>query len=106
MKRIVLMALMAVGIVGAASAQRDDLYFVPKKKKVEQVEEKPVVKQPEAPKAETKPAPKAEEKPQVKAEEKPAEAGFAKSGRKAVADALGATPATETAEKTESGSLL
>ena len=39
------MALMAVGIVGAASAQRDDLYFVPKKKKVEQVEEKPVVKQ-------------------------------------------------------------
>ena len=42
MKRIVLMALMAVGIVGSASAQHDDLYFVPKKKKVEQVEEKSV----------------------------------------------------------------
>ena len=40
MKRIVLMALVAVGIVGSASAQRDDLYFVPKKKKVvEQVVE-------------------------------------------------------------------
>ena len=43
MKRIVLMALMAVGIVGSASAQRDDLYFVPKKKKVvEEVEQKSV----------------------------------------------------------------
>ena len=39
MKRFVLIALMAVGIVGAASAQHNDLYFVPKKKKVEQVEE-------------------------------------------------------------------
>ena len=37
------MALMAVGIVGSASAQRDDLYFVPKKKKVvEEVEQKSV----------------------------------------------------------------
>lgn len=44
MKKIVLMALTAVGIVGSASAQHDDLYFVPKKKKVtvEQVEEKPL----------------------------------------------------------------
>ena len=44
MKKIVLMALAAVGIVGSASAQHDDLYFVPKKKKVtvEQVEEKPL----------------------------------------------------------------
>ena len=33
-----------VGIIGSASAQHDDLYFVPKKKKVEQVEEKPVEK--------------------------------------------------------------
>lgn len=40
------------------------------------------------------------------AEEKPVEAGSAKSGRKAVADALGATPATETAEKTAGESLL
>ena len=32
MKRIVWMALLLVGIVGSASAQRDDLYFVPKKK--------------------------------------------------------------------------
>lgn len=40
------------------------------------------------------------------AEEKPAEAGSAKSGRKAVADALGATPATEAAEKTAGESLL
>ncbi len=35
MKRIVLMALMLVGIVGSASAQYDDMYFVPKKKKKE-----------------------------------------------------------------------
>lgn len=40
------------------------------------------------------------------AEEKPIEAGSAKSGRKAVADALGATPATEAAEKTAGESLL
>ena len=32
MKRIVWMALLLAGIVGSASAQRDDLYFVPKKK--------------------------------------------------------------------------
>lgn len=45
MKKIVLIALMAVGVVASASAQRDDLYFVPKKKKVavEQVKENPVV---------------------------------------------------------------
>ena len=45
MKKVVLMALMTVGIVASASAQRDDLYFVPKKKKVvaAQVGEKPVV---------------------------------------------------------------
>ena len=45
MRKMVLMALMAVGIVTSASAQRDDLYFVPKKKKVitVQVEEKPIV---------------------------------------------------------------
>lgn len=34
MKRTVLIALMLVGIVGSVSAQHDDLYFVPKKKKV------------------------------------------------------------------------
>ena len=45
MKRFVLIALMTVGIVGAASAQHDDMYFVPKKKKVEQVEVKSVAKQ-------------------------------------------------------------
>ena len=45
MKRIILMALAAVGIVGPASAQHDDLYFVPRKKKVviEEVEKTPVV---------------------------------------------------------------
>ena len=41
MKRIALMALMMVGIICSASAQRDDLYFVPKKKKA--VAEEPVV---------------------------------------------------------------
>ena len=34
MKRGLLMAMM-VGIVGSAWAQHDDLYFVPKKKKVQ-----------------------------------------------------------------------
>ena len=42
MKRIVLMALMVVGIVGSASAQRDDLYFVPKKKVKTEVKSTPV----------------------------------------------------------------
>ena len=37
------MALMSMGLVGSVSAQHDDLYFVPRKKKVEQVEEKPMV---------------------------------------------------------------
>ena len=32
MKRLVLLAWMLIGIIGSASAQRDDLYFVPKKK--------------------------------------------------------------------------
>ena len=32
MKRMVVAALLLVEIVGSASAQRDDLYFVPKKK--------------------------------------------------------------------------
>ena len=35
MKRTVWIVLMLMGIVGSASAQRDDLYFVPKKKKTE-----------------------------------------------------------------------
>lgn len=35
MKRAVWIVLMLMGIVGSASAQRDDLYFVPKKKKTE-----------------------------------------------------------------------
>ena len=45
MRKMVLTALMVVGIMSSASAQRDDLYFVPKKKKVvtTQVEEKLVV---------------------------------------------------------------
>ena len=43
MKRLVLILFLMVGIMGSASAQRDDLYFVPKKKKVEQVEERLVV---------------------------------------------------------------
>ena len=42
-----------VGIIGSASAQHDDLYFVPKKKKVEQVEEKPVEKKVEKSDGET-----------------------------------------------------
>ena len=38
MKRMVLAALLLVEIAGSASAQRDDLYFVPKKKvKIEAV---------------------------------------------------------------------
>ena len=45
MRKMVLIALMAVGIMSSVSAQHDDLYFVPKKKKVlaTQVEEKLVV---------------------------------------------------------------
>ena len=42
MKRIVWMALLLVGIVGSASAQRDDLYFVPKKKVKTEVKSTPV----------------------------------------------------------------
>ena len=53
MKRLVLTLFLMVGIIGSASAQHDDLYFVPKKKKVEQVEEKPVVRKVEKAEDET-----------------------------------------------------